>query len=453
MLVNDERRVRDDGSTMSKKQSWTALVRLEDWWAIWLGFILLAGVSFGIVDGVPKMPKWSWGEFGALTGGIKVVPLLLLAVGLCALYSGALVVMKKGRVSQFIPGFFVIFLLAALSYVFADEAIVKYYGISYAFWAVGIGLLLANTLGTPEWLKPAILTEFYIKTGLVLMGAEILFGNILRFGVYGLVIAWGVTPIVIVFMWIFGTRVLKMVNKPLVMIIATATSVCGVSAAIAAAAACKAKKEDLTIAVGMTLIFTVAMMIGMPVLVQAMGLSPLLGGAWLGGTIDATGAVGAAGAVLGPEAEAAAIIVKMIQNILIGVVAFCIAVYWVTRVEESPDGQRPGIGEVWVRFPKFILGFVAASLLASFVLMPLLGEGGVEALLGDTKTIRGWLFAMAFLSIGLESNFKEMGAQMKGGKPMTLYLVGQTFNIVLTLFIAWLVLSGLVLPLPPALTQ
>lgn len=438
---------------MSQKSSWSALLRLEDWWAIWLGFTLLAGVALGLVDGVPKVPKWSWGEFGALASGLPVIPLVLLAAGLCILFSLAMWVMHKGRVAHFFPGFLVIFLVAALSYVFANEAIVKQYGISYAFWAVGLGLLLANTLGTPEWLRPAIRTEFYIKTGLVIMGAEILFGNILRFGAYGLLIAWGVTPVVIVFMWLFGTRFLKMTNKPLVIIIATATSVCGVSAAIAAAAACKAKKEDLTIAVGMTLIFTVAMMMVMPLVVDAMGLSPLLGGAWMGGTIDATGAVGAAGAVLGPEAEAAAIIVKMIQNILIGVVAFCIAVFWVARIEERPDGQRPGIAEIWVRFPKFILGFVAASLLASFVLIPLMGDAAVQGIIDDTKTFRGWLFAMAFLSIGLESNFKEMGARMQGGKPLTLYAVGQSFNILLTLLIAWLVLGGVLLPEPTALTQ
>ena len=438
---------------MSKKQSWGDLIRLEDWWAIWLGFLLLGGVALGLLDGVPKIPKWAWGDFGALTGGIHPVPLTLLAIGLCALFGIALAVMHKAHLRTFAPGFAAVFLLAGLAFILGEEAVVRYYGIGDAFWAVGIGLLIANTIGTPHRLQPAVRSEFYIKTGLVIMGAEILFGNILRFGAYGLLIAWGVTPIVIVFMWLFGTRFLKMANKPLVMIVAASTSVCGVSAAIAAAAACKAKKEDLTIAVGMTLIFTVLMMIGMPVLVTAMGLSPLLGGAWIGGTVDSTGAVGAAGAALGPEAEAAAIIVKMIQNILIGVVAFCIAVYWVARVEEQSDGKRPGLMEVWIRFPKFILGFVAASLIASFVFMPLMGEAGVESLLGETKTIRGWLFAMAFLSIGLESNFKEMSAQMRGGKPMILYAVGQTFNLILTLFIAWLVLSGLVLPLPPALVQ
>ncbi|MCF6283996.1 MAG: YeiH family protein [Candidatus Hydrogenedentes bacterium] len=436
---------------MKKQSSWSDLIKLEDWWAIWLGFILLASVFTGAIGKVPKMPKWAWGDFAGLASGVDAFPLIGLAVGLCVLFVIGIAIMGKDRVGAFLPGFVVIFLLSCLTYVFANEATVKHYGISYAFWAVGIGLLISNTVGVPEWLKPAMKTEFYIKTGLVIMGAGILFGNIMKFGAYGLAIAWGVTPIVIIFMWVFGTRVLKMVNKPLVIIIATATSVCGVSAAIAAAAACKAKKEDLTIAVGMTLIFTVAMMIFMPILIVKMGLPPLLGGAWMGGTIDATGAVGAAGAVLGEEAEAAAIIVKMIQNILIGVVAFCIAVYWVTRVELDADAERPGMIEVWNRFPKFILGFVVASLVASFVLIPLLGEDSVKGMLKQTKTIRGWLFTMAFLSIGLESNFKVMAAQMKGGKPMVLYLVGQTFNIVLTLFIAWLVLSGVLFPDPPSL--
>ncbi len=436
-----------------KKQSWTDLIKLEDWWAIWIGFILLVAVFTGVVDSVPKMPGWAWGDFAALSSGVNILSLIGLLVGLCVAFSLAIAVMGNDKVVAFIPGFFALFLLSCLTYIFADEATVKHYGISYAFWAVGIGLLIANTVGVPAWLKPAIKTEFYIKTGLVIMGSGILFGNILKFGAYGLAIAWGVTPIVIVFMWIFGTKVLKMTNKPLVIIIATATSVCGVSAAIAAAAASKAKKEDLTIAIGMTLIFTVGMMIGMPILVANMGLSPLIGGAWLGGTIDATGAVGAAGAVLGPEAEAAAIIVKMIQNILIGVVAFCIAVYWVTRVEENESGKRPGFGEIWNRFPKFILGFIAASLFASFVMIPLLGDDTVKGMLKQTKTIRGWLFTMAFISIGLDSNFKDMATQMRGGKPMVLYLVGQTFNIVLTLFIAWLVLSGILFPLPPSLVS
>ena len=375
-----------------------------------------------------------------------MVPLLVSALGILLLTLVGVKVMGQPP-ARYAVGFVVLFIMAVVSFVFASNAVSKTYGLSYAAWALVLGLIISNTVGTPGWLKPAVRTEMYIKTGLVLLGAEILFGKILSIGIPGLMVAWIVTPTVIIFMWLFGTRVLKMVSKPMVMIIACATSVCGVSAAIAAAAATRAKKEELTLGVGMTLIFTVLMMIFMPMLVHAMGMDVVLGGAWMGGTIDSTGAVVAAGAFLGPRAETVAAVVKMIQNVLIGFVGFFVALYWITNVERDPDAPRPSLRQIWVRFPKFIVGFVAASVLFSFVLTPLFASlfGGdgiklVEAgvLKAVTNPLRGWFFCLAFVSIGLESNFTELAKQMEGGKPMLLYIVGQTFNLILTLAMAWL---------------
>jgi uncharacterized integral membrane protein (TIGR00698 family) len=352
--------------------------------------------------------------------------------------------------ARYAEAFAVVFLLAVLSFMVANQTTIHAYGLSYAAWALLLGLLISNTVGTPDWLKPAVRTEMYIKAGLVLLGAEILFGKILSIGVPGLMVAWIVTPTVIVFMWLYGTRILKMVSKPLVMIIAAATSVCGVSAAIAVAAATRAKKEELTLAVGMTLIFTVLMMIFMPIVIAWVDMDPVLGGAWMGGTIDSTGAVVAAGAFLGPRAEAVAAVVKMIQNILIGAVGFVVALFWITSVERDPDAPRPGLGQIWVRFPKFIVGFVAASVLFSFVLAPLfasLFDGNGLKLVESSiikavsNPLRGWFFCLAFVSIGLESNFADMAKQMEGGKPLFLYVVGQSFNLVLTLAMAWLAFS------------
>jgi len=345
-----------------------------------------------------------------------------------------------------------VFLLAVIAFTVASNHTMKSYGLSYAAWALLFGLVISNTVGTPQWLRAGVRTEMFIKTGLVLLGAEILFAKILSIGAPGLMVAWIGTPTVIIFMWFFGTRVLKMVSKPLVIIIAAATSVCGVSAAIAVAAASRAKKEELTLAVGMTLIFTVLMMIFMPMLIHAMGMSAVLGGAWMGGTIDSTGAVVAAGAFLGPQAETVAAVVKMIQNVLIGVVGFAVALFWITSVEREAGGARPGLGQIWVRFPKFIVGFVAASILFSFALVPLFGalfdgeglklvESGV--IKAVTNPLRGWFFCMAFAAIGLESNFKELAKQMEGGKPLLLYVVGQSFNLILTLAMAWLAFSVL----------
>jgi uncharacterized membrane protein YadS len=254
-------------------------------------------------------------------------------------------------------------------------------------------------------------------------------------------VAWIVTPVVVIFMYNFAGRYLKMVNKKLAIIIASATSVCGVSAAIAASAACRAKREDLTLAVGMTLIFTVLMMFFMPLFIQWIGMNDILGAAWMGGTIDSTGAVVAAGSMLGATAEKVAAVVKRIQNVLIGVLAFVIALYWVTSVDRQP-GQKADFREIWFRFPKFVIGFVAASVLFSFAVLPLTpgSFSKVEELYINnvTEVLRGWFFCLAFVSIGLESNFRDLVGQMEGGKPLVLYIVGQSFNLILTLLVAWL---------------
>ena len=343
---------------------------------------------------------------------------LLIAMGVAFM----LAVRLMGEKSlTFAGGYVVVFLLATLAYFIASQGAISAYGLPYALWALLFGLLISNTIGTPTWLLAGSRTELFIKTGLVLLGAEILFGKIVALGSRGLLVAWLVTPCVLVFMYFFGTRVLKMKSKALVVIVAAATSV-----------------------------------IFMPPVINAVGMGEQSGGAWMGGTIDSTGAVVAAGALLGDNAEIVAAVIKMIQNVLIGVVAFCIAIAWVTKVERDPGAPRPSALEIWYRFPKFIVGFVAASLVFSFVLIPALGGGqeGLNAvdknIIGAiTKTCRGWLFCLAFVAIGLETNFRQLASQMAGGKPIILYIVGQSFNLILTLLAAYLAFGGWLLDAIP----
>ena len=412
----------------------------EDWWAIWLGGLLIAVAVFELVTAVPGVGRWT-GDMGAAFEG-RVLTLALLGLGLALITALAAGVMG-GSIILHQAGFFALFLLAVLSYFLANQTGIRAAGVGYAFWALLIGLVISNTVGTPDWLKPALRSELYIKTGLVLLGTEILFNRILNLGPPGLFVAWLVTPTVIFFMYRFGTRVLKIASPSLVIVIAAATSVCGVSAAIAVAAAARAKKDELTLAVGMTLIFTVVMMILMPMGIRAIGMDPIVGAAWIGGTVDATGAVVAAGAMLGEEAGQVAAVVKMIQNVLIGVVAFLVAVYWVTTIEKKEGAARPAVSEIWTRFPKFILGFIGASLLFSFVLVPTLGDDTVTGVVDITSDFRGWFFCLAFVSIGLESNMKQLMGQVQGGRPIQLYVVGQTFNLVLTLVAAYLAFGGI----------
>ena len=434
------------------------LWKKEDWLAVWIGFIIIAIGCVAVLTQsfdftAAKFGTWHWWEnvdekkslIDQFNGAfwIKLLRTFLVLGILFAIG----IKLQGEKIGKFIPAFVVLFIICIVVRLVSAEFTLNRY-LEWAFWALLIGLLISNTVGTPEWLKPAIRTEFYIKTGLVIMGFSVLFSNIAKFGLYGLGIAWIVTPIVIIFMWWFGTKVLKLDNKPLVITLASATSVCGTSAAIATGAAAKAKKEDLSLAISISIIFTILMMVFEPMIIRACGMSQLMGGALIGGTVDSTGAVVLAGNALGEEAEQAAVLVKSIQNILIGFIAFFVAIFFATKVDKTDD-RKVGAGEIWNRFPKFIIGFFVASLVASFIILPLTDGATVSTInKGVLDQYKNWAFVLAFTSIGLDTNFKSLFKQMQGGKVLWLYIVGQVFNILLTLFAVWFLLSGVLFKVP-----
>ncbi len=368
-------------------------------------------------------------------------------VGLCCfmiVFFGAGISMMGRSFVEFAKGFVLVFMVAVLAYTLGGHTISKQYGFGAEAWGVLLGMIIANSIGTPKWVLPACQVEFFIKTGLVLLGAEVLFSKIMSIGIPGIFVAWVVTPTVLVTTYILGQKVIKMPSKTLNIVISADMSVCGTSAAIATAAACRAKKEELTLSIGLSLVFTAVMMIAMPAFIKAVGMPEILGGAWMGGTIDATGAVAAAGAFLGEKALYVAATIKMIQNVMIGVTAFCVALYWCMRVENDGTQSRTvGAGEIWHRFPKFVLGFLAASILFSFIdgslgkemSSALIDQGAVR---GGTRLLRGWFFALSFAAIGLSTNFRELAKYFKGGKPLILYACGQSLNLMLTLTMAYI---------------
>ena len=371
----------------------------------------------------------------------KIPGLIVLGIGLGVITGLGMVVMGYNFVSYFI-GFLAVFALACLANVLGGYKPTAQYGVNGEIMAIVVGMTIANTIGTPKWIKPAVQVEYDIKAGLGLLGAEGLVNKILAIGIPGIFVAWVVTPIVLCGTYIFGQKVLKMPSKTLNITISADMSVCGTSAAIAVAAACRAKKEELTLSVGLSMVFTAIMMVAMPAFIKMIGLPEVLGGAWIGGTVDSTGSVAAAGAFLGPKALQVAATVKMIQNVLIGVSAFCVAIYFATKVEKRDDGQQVGAMEIWNRFPKFVIGFLGASI----VLSTIAGSIGADldyalinkGVLSVTKPLRGHFFTLSFVAIGLATNFRELAHYFKGGKPLVLYVCGQTFNLGLTLLMAWI---------------
>ncbi|MCA8995906.1 MAG: putative sulfate exporter family transporter [Planctomycetaceae bacterium] len=469
--VNPEDNQTAHPSQTQRPTLWQDMRTAEDWWAIWCGAILLV-IAFSAVwmtapvDLAEKVavgesvkivsPLKSWISLPATwktspidafyspkqddQKGTNTIPGILGVFVVIGLLFAIATWLRGKDAGEFLKGFPYVFLLTTLSFTLASQSVVKAYNLEYALWALLVGLIISNTVGTPRFLKAAAPTEFYIKTGLVLLGASVLMSRLLALGIPGVFVAWVVTPIVLISTYLFGQRVLKMESKSLNMVISADMSVCGVSAAIATAAACRAKKEELSLAIAISLAFTAVMMVVLPMVISAVGMNQVLAGAWMGGTIDATGAVAAAGALVGDQALEVAATVKMIQNILIGVTAFGVAVYWVTFVERDPQGARPSAMEIWYRFPKFVIGFVLASVVFSLIYSTVAGGPElVDAVIKDsTKTWGKWLFGLAFVSIGLETNFRELTPQLKGGKPLLLYVVGQSLNLCLTLLMAWL---------------
>jgi uncharacterized integral membrane protein (TIGR00698 family) len=304
----------------------------------------------------------------------------------------------------------------------------------YPLVAAIIGLIVNFALratGTHDFIAPAIKTELFLKIGLVAMGARIAFGEILAKGLGGMIQGIIMVTAVFFFTWWLATKM--GLSDTLKSVMATAVSICGVSAAIAAAGSVLAKKEEITYITALVIITALPLMVIMPYLANAMGLSPAVAGGWFGGNIDTTAAVVGAGTIHGPEAQQVAAVVKMSQNVLIGVAAFFLALYFVVVVERKPD-ERPSASVIWKRFPKFVLAFILVSIIAS---VGWLTGDQVSAL----KSWYKWAFGMAFFCIGLELSFKEMGKM--GWPPIVVYVAATVFNTLLALGVSYIIFGVL----------
>ena len=180
------------------------------------------------------------------------------------------------------------------------------------------------------------------------------------------------------------------------------------------------------------------MMIFMPIIAKYFNFPEEVTGAWLGGSIDTSGAVVASGSLVGETALKISTIVKFSQNVLLGIAAFAISVYWTYTHNNSAEAieSKPTLSVIWERFPKFVIGFIAASLLFSF----LLTSETRDAVKDSLKNLQGIWFALAFTSIGLETNFKDLLSN-NSRKPLYAFLIAQLFNVIITLIIAFLLFS------------
>jgi uncharacterized membrane protein YadS len=412
----------------------------EDWLAVWLGGAVL--LLLVIVGGL-TLPSLRWGGAVPMTAPLApgVVGPWLLVGAAALLLSGLGVAASGGRLAHYVPGFAVVFALAWLSMVLAANVTAAAWGLEYVVFALLLGLAVSHTTGTPDWLRGAARTEYFIKTGLVVMGATVLFAEVLQAGLLGLLQALGV--VVVVWYAAFWLARRFRVDDELAVMLASAVSICGVSAAIAACGAIDGDRKKLSYVTSVVLVVALPMIVLLPWIVRLTGIPDVVAGAWMGGTLDTTGSVVAAGALVSETTVKIATIVKLSQNVLIGVAAFVISLWWTVRSSRERDAAATPGRVIWERFPKFVLGFVAASLLFSFAL-PADVVAGTKSSIGTVRTL--W-FALAFVSIGLETRLTDL-LRFGEGRPLLAFLIAQAFNLVWTLLLAWLIFGGLIVPSP-----
>lgn len=417
----------------------------EDWWACFVGWFILLLAIVGILPSAPKIAKWT-GLAAAFPEGwstLGTAVVLFVTMGLLTMLGGYFL---KFDLKRYVPGFIVIFALSFAAMLISKQSFIKEWEISYVLFALAFGLIIGNVFKVPQFLRAAGQTEFFVKIGLVCMGATIMFSTVLKAGAVGMAQALLVATAV----W-FGTywicRRFK-ISERFSSIIAAANSICGVSATIAAGGAIQGDPKEVSYMIAWVLVCAVVLIIVLPPIAVWIGLSTNMGGAWLGGVIDNTGAVIAAGEVLrnaqGEPSKAAvdaAAMVKIAQNVLIGLVAFLMAIWATMSLDREEGAERPSYMEVWHRFPKFVIGFIVASLIVSFLVEPTAGEEVASRVSNACKSYRSWFFTLCFVSIGLETNFKEL-VTVGGGRPAIAYWISQTANAIWTLFIVWILWSG-----------
>jgi uncharacterized integral membrane protein (TIGR00698 family) len=405
----------------------------EDWVATLLGFLII-GIT--LTQFLRLVPTYNWKSFDDLyhhvfaIANISVIGLEGALVLVTLLLSARLI----GK--PLIPTVKVFTLLYAISqfaFLLAGNSTMKSFNLEPVIFSLFIGLAINPLVRLPEDWKSVLSTELYVKIGLVLLGTSIIFSDLLKAGSLGLI----QSLVVVISVWYVAFWISKKlkVDDELGLMLSSAVSICGVSAAIATAGAIKGDPKKLSFVISLVLVTAIPMMLVMPYIANYYHFSPEVTGAWLGGTIDTTGAVVAAGTLAGEAALKVSTIVKFSQNVLLGLAAFAISIYWAYS-KKTKSNESISLSIIWERFPKFVLGFIAASVLFSFFISP----GVVVHVKDSLKSIQTLWFVLAFTSIGFETKFADF-LNPENRKPLYAFLLAQLFNVFITLLIAWLLFN------------
>jgi uncharacterized membrane protein YadS len=433
-----------------RSSGWSELWRKEDWWAIWLGLgiVVVAYALFahgGSLKWLAVTPaKWSTvdqltAHFAANYARYFTQFVLWLAV-----FTVAATVLGF-KPAEFVPSFVLLYVISVLIFALGQWDKANTYNLEPPLVALVLGLVLSNLVGLPRWLDAGFRVEFYVKTGIVLLGATLPLTLIVWAGPIAILQA-SIVSLVTFFVIFFVGRKLGL-DPRLAATLGAGGAVCGVSAAIAAAGAVGAKKEDAPVAITLVILWAIVMIFALPLVSRALGLPAGVAGAWIGTSefADAAGLAAAQsyGGLVGPSTGItgtadqtlwAFTLMKVVgRDVWIGIWAFALAIVATTRWEKSVAGGRPNAAEIWWRFPKFVIGFVLASVFVTLVAagysMADYNKIVAPNFVAPVKDLRTWSFIFCFLSIGLTTRLRELAHA--GRKPFLAFTSGVVVNVAL----------------------
>lgn len=421
-----------------KLGEWSNLWKKEDWWSVWLGLgIVLIGIVFwssgsSIVKGLAvSFPSWTtfskvntfFGQNWSHLFALYLVFLLLF--GLAIKFLGH-------SFRQFIAGFTLLFALSVIVSIFGSWSTAKAYNLEAPLVALALGLIIGNILPIPQWLDTALRTEFYVKTGIVLLGATLPFSLILQAGPVAFAQATAVAVSTFLTIYWVGTRWFGL-DKRFAATLAAGGSICGVSASIAVGGAIKAEKQHVSIAISLVIIWAIIMIFFLPTVIKLWGIQAGPAGAWIGTSEFADAAGMAAAASIGEQSIKTFTLNKVVgRDMFIGIWCFILAIISVTKWDNQGMGSKADAKQIWARFPKFVLGFIIASILISVITLsldPVAAKVFSANLVSPIKELRTWMFTFTFLSIGLTTRFRELTSV--GWRPIAAFSTGVLINVVL----------------------
>ena len=266
--------------------------------------------------------------------------------------------------------------------------------IEYVLWAILIGLLISNTVGVAEVFKPGIATyEFWLKTGIVLLGARFLLADVLKLGTVSLTLVLIELVLSIGFMTLLG-RIFGLSPK-LTSLLAVGSSICGVSAIIATKGAIEADDEDSSFAIAAILALGALALFTFPPIGHWLGMSDRVYGLWAGTGVDNTAEAVAAGALYSRCGQIA--LAKTTRNAMIGFVVLGYALYWAAREWPAGSGQQSSV--LVAEISEVCAGIPADLALASLSIL-------IKDQVNSLANLSRWAF-LTFAGVGLRINFKD----------------------------------------------